>query len=310
LHGVSVAVIAQERGRGDAAADRNGGRMSAAGYRKAARLLRLSGHLELPVVTLIDTPGAASGVEAEAAGIGVAMAQAFGLLPLLPVPIVSAVIGEAGGLGALVLGAGDRVLMLERAMYAPAGPEWTRPTSPASELERGERGPATRLSARECQRLGVIDVVVPEPGAGAHLDPDGAARSLGAALLDALAELSGIGPRRLVDERSRRLRNLGLTTPEGREEARREVHELQEWQRSLARSFGEWRGRWEGRTHGRPRLPVSLHRPDLTDLASRLAARRAAVGTRLAGQADEPDAATDPANDTVEARATVDNGRH
>jgi len=118
---------------------------------------------------------------------------------------------------------------------------------------------------------------VREPELGAHADPDAAARLLGAALAAALGDLGGIGPRRLLDERARKMRGLGQATPEGREAARREIRELQEFQRTLSRSFGDLRERWDGRQRPRfhlPRPTGPLHRPDLADLAARFATRR------------------------------------
>ncbi|MBA2596071.1 MAG: hypothetical protein H0V00_05530 [Chloroflexia bacterium] len=104
----------------------------------------------------------------------------------------------------------------------------------------------------------MADGVIPEPSPAAHADPEAAARALGAAIAIALAELAGVGPRRLLDDRAAKLRTLGQTTPEGREAARREVRELQELQRTLARSLGDLRERLEG--HG---LPKGLHLPQL-----------------------------------------------
>ncbi|MGH2558181.1 MAG: carboxyl transferase domain-containing protein [Thermomicrobiales bacterium] len=304
LEGVSVAVIAQERGRGEEQERRRGGRLSPEGYRKASRLMRLAGHLELPLVTLVDTPGAMSGIEAEARGIGVAVSQAFGLMSMLPVPIVSVVVGEASGAGALALGVGDRILMQEHAIFSVTGPE-SAAVHPYQAGDRGSTASTTsKLTARDCHRLGVVDVIVPEPSPGAHADPDFAATQVKLAILQALDELAGVGPRRLLDDRARKVRYLGQTTPAGREAARLELRELQELQRSLSRSFDELRrdlrDRWEHRNVGRnlpnlPNLPnlanlptlpdlsarLHRHRPDLTDLAGRLGAlRESAVGSR------------------------------
>lgn len=282
LDGLSVAVIAQERGRGDEIAHRHAGRTDAAGYRKAARVMRLASHFELPIVTMIDTPGAASGTEAEAEGIGVALSQILGLMSMVPVPIVSVVIGEGGGLGALALSVADRILMMERAVYSMPGPEQIGAHLYRASDRAAEAAPSLKLTANDCQRLGVVDVVVREPDAGAHADADGAARALRGALVEAIVELRGTGSRRLVNERARRVRYLGQTTPEGRAAARHEVRELEELQRTLARSLHDLRDRWEGRTRGRPRL--NLHRPDLTDLATRLTARRSPTEAALAAR--------------------------
>ncbi len=306
LEGVSVAVIAQERGRGELREHHRGGRMGAAGYRKAVRLMRLAGHLELPLVTLVDTPGAMGGAEAEAAGIGVALGQALGLMSILPVPIVSAIVGEAGSAGALAVGVGDRILMQEHAVYSVFGPE------PALERDRDRTADAAaslKVTARDCERLGIVDRIVPEPAPAAHADPDLAAAALRSAIARALSELHGAAPRRLLDERARKVRHFGQATPEGREAARLEIREWQDLQRTISRSLGDLRGRIEGRQltrstlAQRPHLPnlpqlrrLNVNRADLEAFAGRIAATgRGFVRAQTAGsrgtegeQADEP----------------------
>jgi acyl-CoA carboxylase subunit beta len=285
LDGVTVAVIAQERGRGEQHPIRRGGRMVPAGYRKAARLMRLAGHLELPLVAFVDTPGARSGADDEAAGIGVALAQALGLMSILPIPIVSVLIGEAGSAGALALGVGDRILMQEHAVFSVVGPE-----SPLyRETDRAaEAASSLKVTARDCLRLGVIDAVLAEPSPAAHANPGQAAAVVRMAIVQSLAELTGAAPRRLLDDRARKVRMLGQATPEGQEAARVELRELQELQRSISRSLGDLRERWEGRQLALPNLPnlpnlphlpslptlrrINVHRADIADFAGRLAA--------------------------------------
>ncbi|HET8524964.1 MAG TPA: carboxyl transferase domain-containing protein, partial [Thermomicrobiales bacterium] len=303
LDGVTVAVIGQERGHGDDAIARSGGRVGPAGFRKAMRLLRLASHLELPLITFIDSPGAMTGIEAEADGIGMALAQTLRLMSVFPLPIVVAVIGEGGSAGAMAIGVGDRVLMQERAIYAMSGFEEAGGQLHPAGGRSSEAPSSFQLTARDCLRLGVVDVVVPEPNPGAHVDADLAAAQLRRALQIALVELSGVGPRRLLDDRARRIRSMGLTTPEGREAARHEWQELQELQRNLSRSLGDLRddlrGRWEHRSRGlaisRATLPARLHlpRPDLGELADRLSAIRATnapapPSQAEAAQSDEP----------------------
>ncbi|MCC7022053.1 MAG: hypothetical protein IT338_04460 [Thermomicrobiales bacterium] len=256
-------------------------------FRKIERVLRLAGHLELPVVTLVDTPGLETSPESDSAQTAAALASAIGLTGLLPVPVVSAVIGEAAGTAGMALGIGDRILMQEHAVYTVGGAEG---------VDRRAAAPlaASRtLTAAECERLGVVDTIVPEPHPAAHAEPETAARLLGAALVTALADLSSIGPRRLLDERATKLRTLGQTTPEAREAARYEVRELQELQRTLARSLGDLRVRLEGlhlpqisvpqlpapvrdRVHLEPpALPsIDRARTELIERAVRLASRR------------------------------------
>lgn len=239
IDGAPVAIVAESR-------DRLPG---AVAYRKLERLLRLAGHLELPVVALIDSPSPGQAIDEASGSAQSALAQAkvSGLLALLPIPVVSVVIGAANGMAGLVLGGSDRLLMQEHAVF----------TVGAERTERGQASPlaASRtLTASECQRLGVVDGVVPEPMAGAHADPELAARALGAAIDSALAELSSMGPRHLLDARAARLRALGHTTPEAREAARSEVREVQELQRALARSLGDLRERFE--TWQFPQIPM------------------------------------------------------
>ena len=265
IDGVTVGVIAQERGRGDEQVLRRHGRMAAEGYRKAVRMMRLAGHLDLPLLTLIDTPGVATSAEAESGGLGMALAQALGLMVQLPVPIVTVVIGEAGSAGALALGVGDRVLMLEHAVYSVLSAEAGLGRDP----ERpGDGAAALHLTARDCLRLGVVDAVVPEPEPAAHADPGHAAAMLRSAISSAFAEIVGMAPRRLLDERARKVRTLGQATPEGQEAARRELRELQELQRTISRSLLDLRDRWEHRQLSLPTLPPRPHLPQLPQLGS------------------------------------------
>ncbi len=229
IGGIPVAILASERDH----------RAGPGGFRKAERLLRLAGHLELPVVVLVDTTGQESSAPSDPARTAIAVAGLSALTALLPVPVVSVVIGAASGAAGSALCAGDRVLMQEHAVFTAGGAGADRP---AAKLLAAAR----TLTAHECRRLGVIDTIVPEPRPAAHADPEAAARALGAAIASALTDLAGIGPRRLLDDRAAKLRTLGQTTPEAREAARYEVRELQELQRAVARSLGDLRGRLEG----------------------------------------------------------------
>lgn len=256
LGGATVAIVAQERSRS-----------SAAGYRKTERVLRLAGHLELPVVLLIDSTGAASPGARDGDGLPDALSQTMQLLTLLPVPIVAAILGEATGESAMALCVGDRLLMLEHAVFSPVAPEFVRVPERLGSTTRS-------VTARECLRLGLIDAIVPEPSPAAHADVATTVRCLEDALVQAMADARSVGPRRLIDERSRRMRHLGQTTPEGRAAAKREVIHLQELQRNLSRSLTEWRERWEERSRrnqwrGRPQF--HLPKPDL---AGRIASIR------------------------------------
>jgi predicted amidohydrolase/acetyl-CoA carboxylase alpha subunit len=255
LAGAPLAVVAQRRDRP----------ASAVAWRKAARLLRLAGHLELPTVALLDAPPEADAPAAEAAARLAAVGALLGLVPLLPTPLVAAVVGESGGPGAAALAAGDRTLMLEHALLRTPGSE-RRGSGPAPHDRPGEPllAAAATLSARDALRLGLVDLVVAEPAPGAHADPDRTAALLADALAAVLADLAAVAPRRLLEERNRRIRSLGLTTPEGRDAARHEVLQWQEAQQTLARSLADLRGRWQAAG----RMP-RLSRPTRPPLAAR-----------------------------------------
>lgn len=188
---------------------------SPAGYRKAARLMRLAAKLDLPVVTLIDTPGAFPGVEAEESGQAVAIAENLRLMLGLPVPIVAIVTGEGGSGGALALAVADEVLMSENAIYSVISPEgcaailWKDPA--AAPLAAS----ALRLDAPGLLSLGVIDGIVPEPEGGAVAADDRAARTLGASITAALQRLLARDAADLVERRHARFRVFGQqTTPQ------------------------------------------------------------------------------------------------
>jgi acetyl-CoA carboxylase carboxyl transferase subunit beta len=236
--------------------------LSAEGFRTVVRLYRLAGQLEFPIVSLIDAPGLAETSAIDGAALSNAIAQAMRVAVSLPVPTVSVITGVASGPGAMALSIADRVYMLEHALLSTGGID--RPAHPglASSAQSGFWG------ARECLRLGIIDGVVPEPTGGAQADPDAAAQQLRLTLVHALAELNGIGQRRLLDERSRKLRHLGLSTPAGREALTIEIAQLHEIQQSLGRSIDELRGRLELHQLGLPNLP-SLPQVDFSSLPQR-----------------------------------------
>jgi acetyl-CoA carboxylase carboxyl transferase subunit beta len=180
-----------------------------AGYRKAARLMRTAAKLRLPVVTLIDTPGADPGPDAETGGQALAIAENLRLMSRLPVPVVAVITGEGGSGGALALAVADRVLMCVNGVYSVISPEgcaailWKDPdAAPAAAA-------ALRLRARDLLRLGVVDGVVPEPDGGAHEDHAAAAALLGDALRAALDELLPLEPGQLLRERRERFDRFG-----------------------------------------------------------------------------------------------------
>jgi len=207
LAGMTVFAIGQERGHGDPA--RNGGRLRPEGFRKAARIMRLAAELRLPLVTFIDTPGAHLDYDSEARGLAGALSSCLANMSVLPVPVVSVVIGEGGSGPALALGVADRILMQEHAVYSVIAPEGAAAIVHRDAARAQEIADALKMTAYDCHVLGVVDAVVPEPPNGAHQDPDYAALLLRGEIVSALLELRRRDARRLVEERWRKFRRMG-----------------------------------------------------------------------------------------------------
>jgi acetyl-CoA carboxylase carboxyl transferase subunit beta len=188
---------------------RNFGMPQPEGYRKALRLMRYAARFGMPIVTLVDTPGAYPGIGAEERGQSVAIAEGIMEMARLPVPIVTVVTGEGGSGGALALAVGDRVLAMEHAYYSVISPEGcsTILFKDASMAPRAAE--VLRLTAPDLVRLGIMDGAVPEPEGGAHADPPAAAANLKAAIVACLGELLDLGPERLRAERYDRYRAFG-----------------------------------------------------------------------------------------------------
>ncbi|MBI4311446.1 MAG: acetyl-CoA carboxylase carboxyl transferase subunit beta, partial [Chloroflexi bacterium] len=232
LDGRPVMFIGQERHRGGGGQQ---GRAYPEGFRKAQRAMRLAAKLHLPLVTLIDTPGAFAGVEAEERGLGNAIAESLALMSDLQTPIVSCVTGEGGSEAALALSVADRLLMLEHAIYEVISPEAAANLIYGDPERAEEIAGALRLTAYDCKDLGVIDAVVPEPAEGAHNDHDEAARLLKRALLEELRQLQGIRLGSLLRQRHERYRKMGENSHQFREALRERVRRLR---RRLRRGRG------------------------------------------------------------------------
>jgi acetyl-CoA carboxylase carboxyl transferase subunit beta len=210
LDGTPVAVIGQQKGHTPAELyQRNFGMPTPAGYRKAGRIMRLAAKLGLPVVTLVDTPGAYPGEQAEEQGQAFAIAENLRLMASLPVPVVSVVTGEGGSGGALGIAVANQVLIWEHAVYSVISPEgcaailWKDPScSPKAAA-------ALCLTSRDLLRLGVVDGVLPEPAGGLGAEPVRAADELRAALVASLAELSKLDAAGLVAQRRERFDRFG-----------------------------------------------------------------------------------------------------
>jgi acetyl-CoA carboxylase carboxyl transferase subunit alpha len=205
-----VMLIGQQKGRDTKQKlFRNFGMPKPEGYRKSLRLMQLAAKFSRPVITFLDTMGAYPGIDAEERGQAEAIAQNLREMSRLPVPVIVVVIGEGGSGGALGLGVGNRIYMLENAVYSVISPE-----SCAAILYRdASRAPraaaALKMTAKDLLQFGVIDGIIPEPGGGAQIDPDQASDALRATLRGALAELSGQNPRKLIDDRYAKFRRMG-----------------------------------------------------------------------------------------------------
>lgn len=267
--------------------DESAGGDEATAVRKLTRMARLAGRLEMPLVLLVDGSGRAD-PHTESIDVCQSVAALAEVLAMIPVPVVCVGVGELRGLTAQAMMSGDRTYMQENAVSAMGaqGSTSVEPRHPGGgHWHPGIRDAGMVLTAHECERLGLIDGVIPEPAPAAHVDPDGAIATVSATVLCALADLSGTGQRRLLDMRHRRVRALGHSTPEGLAAVRIELWELQEWQGTLSRSIEGWRDRWDLR--GQP-FRLSFQRPDLGDLAQRLRARRAELLERT-GRGEAPE---------------------
>ena len=215
LDGETVIVVGHQKGRDvKEMSFRNFGMPHPEGYRKALRIMELGARFKKPIITMIDTPGAYPGVGAEERGQAEAIAHNLREMATFPVPIVVVVIGEGGSGGALAIGVGDRILMMENAIYSVISPEGC-----AAILWRdGTKGPlaaeALKLTAADLLKLGVIDEVIPEPLGGAHRDWQGAASNFKEAVLRHLGELRDVPEERLLLERYHRFRRIGAFTQE------------------------------------------------------------------------------------------------
>ena len=248
LAGMTVCAIGQERGHGDPG--RNGGRLGPEGFRKAARIMRLAAELRFPLLTFIDTPGAHLDYDAEARGLAGALSSCLANMSVLPVPVVSVVIGEGGSGPALALGVADRILMQEHAVYSVIAPEGAAAIVHRDAARAQEIADALKMTAYDCLVLGVVDGIVPEPENGAHVDPDYAALLLRGEIVSSLIELRRRDPRRLVEERWRKFRRMGefQRLVEAAEGQRAEA--LRTALRHAFGSLAQLRERWPARERG------------------------------------------------------------
>ncbi|HUP49018.1 MAG TPA: acetyl-CoA carboxylase carboxyltransferase subunit alpha [Thermoanaerobaculia bacterium] len=211
FRGQSCAIVGHQKGRNTKEKVlRNFGQPRPEGFRKALRVMKLAAKFKLPVFSFIDTQGAYPGMGAEERGQAEAIAVNLREMAALPVPIIVAVVGEGGSGGALALGVGDRIIMLEHAVYSVISPEgcaailWKNPAAAP------DAAAAMKITAQDLKRLNVIDEIVPEPPGGAHADPAAAADLLGPPLEKALKELMKLKPALLLEERYQKFRRMGV----------------------------------------------------------------------------------------------------
>jgi acetyl-CoA carboxylase carboxyl transferase subunit alpha len=211
FRGRSVAVIGHEKGRDTKERIiRNFGQPRPDGYRKALRIMKMAEKFRLPVLTFIDTAGAYPGLDAEERGQAEAIARNLLEMSVLSVPIIVTVTGEGGSGGALALGVGDRVYMLEYATYSVISPEGCAAILWKDQEKKADAAEAMRITAPDLLQLGVVDEIIPEPPGGAHTDPEAACRRVGDVIGKALDELSRLNPQELIARRYDKFRALGV----------------------------------------------------------------------------------------------------
>lgn len=210
LNGEPVMVVGHQKGRDIKERSlRNFGSARPEGYRKAVRLMKLAEKLGRPVISFVDTPAADCSVGAEERGISEAIARAMMEMSVLQVPIVVAVTGEGGSGGAIGMAVGDRILMLEYAIYSVIPPEGCAAILWRDPSKAPQAAAALKLTARDVHRLGIVDRIIPEPRGGAHRDPAHAGQLLKQAVVESLDELRRVPIPELVEQRYAKFRAMG-----------------------------------------------------------------------------------------------------
>jgi acetyl-CoA carboxylase carboxyl transferase subunit alpha len=208
-----VMVIAQQKGRNTQEnLKRNFGCPNPEGYRKALRLMKMAARFELPIISIIDTPGAYPGIGAEERHVAEAIAVNLREMADFEVPIIALVIGEGGSGGALGVAVADRVLILENAYYSVISPEGCAAILWKDRAFASNAAEALKLDANELLKLGIIDKVLPEPAGGAHRDWDTTAQTIKASLISELKELQKMAPGSFSEHRYNKFRKMGKFT--------------------------------------------------------------------------------------------------
>ena len=206
-----VAIIAQQKGRNTKEnLHRNFGMMKPEGYRKALRIMKLAEKFKIPIITLMDTPGAFPGIGAEERGQGEAIAKNLIEMSAMKVPIISVVIGEGASGGALGIGVCDKFLMMQNSWYSVISPEGCASILFRDASKAEEAAEALKVTPDDMVNIGVCDVVISEPNGGAHRDPKSSARNLELALLEGLSEFAATEPDMFIDKRIERYDAMGV----------------------------------------------------------------------------------------------------
>lgn len=210
LAGLPVTVIGHSKGKETKAnIARNFGMPHPEGYRKALRLMHQAEKFDRPVICLIDTPGAYCGTGAEERGQAEAIAKNLMEMSNLRVPVIAVVIGEGGSGGALALGVGDQVMMLEHSVYSVLSPEGFSAILWKDASRAAEAATVMKMTAQNLQELGVVDRIIPEPLGGAHRDPEGMAKTLQKVLEETLQQLQQVPTEELINMRYQKFRSIG-----------------------------------------------------------------------------------------------------
>src|SRR6266508_639385 len=215
FHGRSVVVVGHQKGRGTKEnMVRNFGMPRPEGYRKARRLFDLADRFRIPVLILIDTPGAYPGIGAEERGQAEAIAVNLEVMSSLRVPSISVVIGEGASGGALGLGVTSRILMLQYAWYNVISPESCSSILYRDPSQGKKSAEALKLTAKDLSGFGIVDEILPEPAGGAHRDPDAIAKTVADGIRRHLIDLKKLTPEQLVVDRYKKYRVMGVFTEE------------------------------------------------------------------------------------------------
>ena len=207
---LKLMIISQEKGRGTKSkVYHNFGMARPEGYRKALRLMKLAEKYNIPILTLIDTPGAYPGIGAEERGQAEAIARNLFEMSKLKVPIVNIVIGEGASGGALGIGVGDKILCFENTWYSVISPEGCASILFRDSSRAAEAADSMMVTAKDLKELGIADIILPEPEGGSHLDYDQSASTLKHAVLDSLTELNEIEPEKRILNRIEKYEKMG-----------------------------------------------------------------------------------------------------